>query len=118
MGALVAVGGIAAERQQGRANVVAGGNRRMGVAVVVAKQVAAHRQFMARGQAQQVPRQVIVVWAAGVLHGDTHRMLAGVLAWRDRGDVDADKLTHVPGQCAGRPGTGFLGDGEQRVAVD
>ncbi|MCY1414144.1 hypothetical protein D9M71_295870 [compost metagenome] len=45
-------------------------------------------------------------------------MLAGVLAWRDRGDVDADELADIPRQRRSGTGAGFFGDGEQRMAVD
>ena len=59
--ALVAVGGVAAERQQRGAGVVAGGDRRLRVAVVVAEQVAAQGDVVALAEPQQVPRQMEVV---------------------------------------------------------
>ena len=118
MGALVAVGRIATKRQQRGADIVASGHRRMGIAEVITKQVATHRQFIVRSQAQQVAGQVIVIRPAGVLHRHAHRVLAGVLARGDRCDIDADKLTHIPGQGSRCAAAGFLGDGEQWVAVD
>ncbi|MNR20738.1 hypothetical protein D3C85_1375950 [compost metagenome] len=69
----------------------------MGVAEVVAEQVPACRQLVVAGQAQEVARQVIVIRPAGILHGDAHRVLAGVLARRDWCDVDADEFADVPG---------------------
>ncbi|MDT4873614.1 hypothetical protein FQZ97_1088690 [compost metagenome] len=65
-----------------------------------------------------MPREVEVVGAAGILQGHAHRVFAGVLAGGDRGNVDADELADVPGQRRGRAGADFLGDGEQRMAVD
>ena len=96
VGAFVAVSGVAAEGEQGGANVVPGGDRRMGIAEVIAEQVAAHRQLVVTGQAQQMPRQVIVVRPAGILHRHAHGMFAGMLARRDRRNVDADEFADVP----------------------
>ena len=41
-----------------------------------------------------------------------------MLAGGHRGNVDPDKLTHVPRQGGSSPAAGFFGDGEQRVTVD
>ncbi|MNL59816.1 hypothetical protein D3C87_1835730 [compost metagenome] len=55
VGALVAVGGVAAEGEQGGADIVTGGHRRVRIAEVVTEQIAAYRQFIVTGQAQQMP---------------------------------------------------------------
>ena len=55
MGAFVAVGGVAAESEQGGADVMAGGHGRVSIAEVVTEQIAAYRQLVVTGQAQQVP---------------------------------------------------------------
>ena len=118
MRALVAMRGVAAKGQQRGADIVPGGHRRLRVAVVIAEHIAAHVKAAAFGQAQQVAREVIVVRAAGVLHGDAHLPLGGVLPFGHRGDVDADKLADIPRQRTGGAGADFFGDGKQRVAVN
>ena len=118
VGAFVAMGGVAAERQQRGADVMAGGNRRLGIAVVVAKQVATHRNLLVAGQFEQVTREVEIVGPAGILQGHRHRMFMGFLALGCGCDVDADELADVPRQGTSGTRTGFLGDGEQRMAVD
>src|SRR5690606_21839680 len=117
MGALVAVGGIGAEGDQRYPGVVAGAHGRFRVAVIIAEQVTAYRNLVTLTQAQQVATRVVIVGAAGVLHAQGHRVLGGGLAGGDRGDIHPDKFADIPGQRAGGAGAGFLGDGEQRVAV-
>ena len=46
VGTLIAMGGIATEGQQRGANIMAGGDRRVGIAEVIAEQIAAHRQLV------------------------------------------------------------------------
>lgn len=55
VGTFVAVGGIATECQQGSADIVAGSDRRMRIAEVIAEEVAAYWQFIVRRQTQQMP---------------------------------------------------------------
>jgi len=118
MGALIPVGRIATKRQQGAPNIMPGSDGRMGIAEVITEHVTAHRQFIIAGQAQQVPRQVIVIRPARILHCHAHRVLAGVLARRYWGNINPDKLAHIPRQCGGRATARFFGDGEQRMTVD
>ncbi|MNV80496.1 hypothetical protein D3C71_1741050 [compost metagenome] len=54
MGAFIAVGGVAAKRYQCGTDVVPGGDGRMGIAEVVAEQVAPDRQLLVAGQLQQM----------------------------------------------------------------
>src|SRR5690606_18687129 len=115
MCALVAEGGIAAEGDQRGADVVSGDDRRLGITVVVAEQIAAYREAMRGGQPQQLPGQMEVVGPARILQCDGYRLLAGLLALGDRRDVDADELADVPGQHGTGTRTDLLGDGEQRV---
>jgi hypothetical protein len=51
MGAFIAVGSVAAEGQQGGADVVTGNNCRLCIAVIVTEQVAAHWDLIFAGQA-------------------------------------------------------------------
>src|SRR4051794_4581000 len=109
------MGRVAAERQERGAGVVTGGDRRMRVAVVVAEQVAAQREIVLLAQAQQMPRQMVIIGSAGILHCDTDRVFAGMLTGRDGRNVDADKLADIPWQAARSTAAGFFGNGEQRM---
>ena len=68
MRAFIAMSGVAAERQQGRANIVAGGDCRLRIAVVIAEQVAAEVEAWLPGaavdetvEAEQIRLKVIEV---------------------------------------------------------
>ena len=65
-----------------------------------------------------MPRQVIVIGPARILHRYTHRMLAGMLARRHRRNIDPHKLAHIPRQGRCRTIADFFGDGKQWMTVD
>ena len=118
MGALITVGRITAKSQQRTTNVMPGRDSGVRIAKVITKHVPTHWQFVLRAQTQQMPRQVIVIRAARILHGHTHGMLTGVLTrchWRN---INADELTDIPRQCGSCTAAGFFSDREQGMTVN
>ncbi|MNT92250.1 hypothetical protein D3C72_2335030 [compost metagenome] len=55
------MGGIATKGHQRGTNIVPRRHCRMGIAEVIAEQIAPYRQVVVAGQLQQVPGQVVVV---------------------------------------------------------
>src|SRR5690606_4382073 len=89
--ALVAVGGIDPEGEQGGPDVVARGERRGEVGPVVAEHVALHRDAVLPGEPDQLPGEVVVEGTRLVAHRDRDPVLARVLPGGGGAVVDRDQ---------------------------
>ena len=92
MGALVAVSGIGAERDEGIAHIVAGAHCGVGIRVIVAKYVSLVFDVVVFAQAFQLAQQMSVEGTAGILCTEGNTGLPGVLARGHRPYIDADEL--------------------------
>ena len=118
MGAFIPVAGIESEADQGSTDIVAGLERRGGIASVMKEDITAEFEFMLGAEIDEMLAQVKVKGATGVFHGNGGSEFTGILVRSDGAVVDGDHLRYVATENMRCADAYFLRDGKEQITVE